>query len=408
MKTKIIFLVILMLAFFGCQKDSSVIELQNEKVLKNFPERPTLNVGEKTDLLKLKSATIVSDMNTLTAEDLVNALVAPGPSAPIVSNVVYSGAAGAAGTFDADDVFGLGSGIVLSSGNIQYIQGPNVSDAAGANNGLPGDADLDGLIPGYSTHDATILEFDFECDYLQYISFQYVFASDEYNEYVGSSFNDVFGFFVNGVNIALIPETTIPVAVNNLNCGNPYGSADNYCALFNNNDLNDGGGSLDTEADGFTVVLTATTPVNPGLNHIKLAIADAGDWILDSHVLIKGESFVCAPPVLPVLFDVIPDPLNRENKGVTPMVIFGAADFDVNLINVETLLIEGIAPVRWQFTDVNYDGFMDLTLKFNTPELMTITTIADAEVGDEVVVTITGELSDGTPIVGEDVVRIVK
>ena len=92
------------------------------------------------------------------------------------------------------------------------------------------------------------------------------------------------------MNIAVIPETTIPVTINNLNCGNPYLSDDKYCSLFNNNE---GLTDFDTEMDGFTVVLTATTAVNPGLNHIKLAIADAGDSSLDSNVLIKGESFVC-------------------------------------------------------------------------------------------------------------------
>jgi LPXTG-motif cell wall-anchored protein len=53
--------------------------------------------------------------------------------------------------------------------------------------------------------------------------------------------------------------------------------------------------------DGMTVVLWATAQVNPGVNHIKLAIADAGDYVLDSDVFIKGESFVCAPPLIPTL-----------------------------------------------------------------------------------------------------------
>ena len=60
------------------------------------------------------------------------------------------------------------------------------------------------LIPGYSINDATVLEFDF-IPKNDVISFEYVFASDEYNEYVGSSYNDVFGFFGNGKNMASIP-----------------------------------------------------------------------------------------------------------------------------------------------------------------------------------------------------------
>ena len=65
---------------------------------------------------------------------------------------------------------------------------------------------------GYSTYDATTLEFDFVAP-TDVISFQYVFASDEYNEWVNSSFNDAFGFFLDGVNIAKIPGTDINVAM---------------------------------------------------------------------------------------------------------------------------------------------------------------------------------------------------
>lgn len=60
---------------------------------------------------------------------------------------------------------------------------------------------LNALIPGYTTNDATILSFDFQSNG-DAAYFNYIFGSDEYNEYVGSTFNDVFGFFFNGVNVA--------------------------------------------------------------------------------------------------------------------------------------------------------------------------------------------------------------
>jgi hypothetical protein len=181
--------------------------------------------------------------------------------------------------------------------------GPNIADDLSFNNGYPGDADLDGLIPGYQTFDATILEFDFTCLQPTVISFQYVFASEEYNEYVASEFNDVFGFFLNGTNIALVPADCsspgIPVAINNVNCENPYNPPNGpNCGCYRNNDLSDGGGSVNTEMDGLTQVFYASAQIVPGTNHIKLAIADAGDWVLDSNVMISCQSFVCeAPPV---------------------------------------------------------------------------------------------------------------
>ena len=74
------------------------------------------------------------------------------------------------------------------------VIGHNTSDGITANNSLPGDVDLNTLIPGYNTFDGTILEFDFIPQSNDVISFQYVFTSDEYNEYTNTSFNDVFGY----------------------------------------------------------------------------------------------------------------------------------------------------------------------------------------------------------------------
>lgn len=414
MKTKTIIILMVLLAFSACQQDQTQLEEFDQKITRIYPDRPDLQPGEFTEMTKLKSASITSDLTSMTPEQLVGYLIAPGPDAPVVSNVTYTGALTAAGTFsDETDVFGFTSGIVLSSGHINYIQGPNTMDDASQSYGNPGDADLEALIPGYITHDAAILEFDFECEYLQYISFQYVFASEEYNEYVGSPYNDVFGFFVNGVNIALIPETTTPVSVNNLNCGNPYGTGDAYCSLFKNNDLSDGGGTYDTESDGFTVILTATTAINPGVNHIKLAIADAGDYVLDSHVLIKAESFVCAPPILPVFIDIKPDgepnAVNCDNpNSLITIAILSTTEFDATMVNHETVTFQGAAEHHFSkatglmmrhVEDVDLDGDLDLVFHF----LLSETDLDCLSTEGRLI----GELFNGTPIEGVDELMMV-
>ncbi|MGG1676646.1 choice-of-anchor L domain-containing protein [Neobacillus sp. NRS-1170] len=223
---------------------------------------------------------------SLTPEQLVQNLLGGGVT---VQNVSFNGAATATGTFTGGDgIIGFNDGIILSSGNISNVIGPNNFDGITADNGTPGDTDLNSLIPGYSTQDATVLEFDFIPNN-DIISFEYVFSSDEYNEYVNSVYNDVFGFFINGVNAALIPGTTIPVSINNVNGGS-------HSEFYLNNDLTDGGGSINTEMDGLTKVLFVEVPVNKGVvNHIKMAIADAGDRILDSNVFIKAGSFKDEP-----------------------------------------------------------------------------------------------------------------
>lgn len=216
-----------------------------------------------------------------------------GTSEIQISNVKLQGSNVSAGFFTGGlDIIGFDTGIILSSGDINKVLGPNISDAITGVNYLPGDADLNSLIPGYTTYDSTVLEFDFVAT-SDVISFQYVFSSDEYNEWVNSPFNDVFGFFLDGKNVATLPGTEIAVSINNVNNGNPIGSNVSNPQFYINNDLSDGGGDVYTEMDGLTVVLTVQTSVVPGqTHHMKFAVADAGDYILDSNVFLRAESFV--------------------------------------------------------------------------------------------------------------------
>lgn len=244
---------------------------------------------------------------TLTPTQLAQSLVGTGVS---ISNVTFTGGAGSTGSFTFADstVIGFGQGIVLSSGSAADVVGPNLSDWTSTTFPVqpsdpwgPGDADLTAL-SGYPTYDAAVLEFDFTPNANQ-VTFQYAFASDEYPEWVNTAFNDVFAFYVNGVNYATVHtiagDTTspsVPVAVNNINHGNAL-YPDFVPArpdLFRENYFNPSGPSLlDLEQDGITTVLTFQAPVTPGVtNHMKLAIADASDGIYDSAVFIQAGSIV--------------------------------------------------------------------------------------------------------------------
>ena len=133
----------------------------------------------------------VNDLNTVTVNQLIKELLEPGIE---VSNVHFSGVQRSAGIFNGGTgIIGFESGIILSSGAIQNVIGPNVNDSISYTFSPAGDQDLNSLIPGYSTKDVTYLEFDF-IPTSDHLSFQYVFASDEYNEYANSNYNDVFGF----------------------------------------------------------------------------------------------------------------------------------------------------------------------------------------------------------------------
>jgi hypothetical protein len=96
---------------------------------------------------------------------------------------------------------------------------------------------------------------------------------------------------------AVCSSPGIPVAINNVDCLDPYDPPNGpNCDCYRNNALPEGGGAIDTEMDGLTQVFYATAQIQPGTNHLKLAIADCGDGIYDSNVMIACQSFTCSAP----------------------------------------------------------------------------------------------------------------
>ncbi len=222
----------------------------------------------------------VSDMtNGVTSADLVNSILGGGVT---ISNIVYTGAPIASGTFTGGINAGISidQGIILSSGGAALATGPNTSDGMTSDNLLPGDADLDLILGEGSSYDATVLEFDFVPTTLNF-QFTFVMGSEEYEEYI--DYHDIFAFYLNGVNIALLPGTTTPIDIGTINqtINQPY-YVSNYPSP----------GIYDIECDGFTIPISLTATVLPNqINHIKLAVADAYDPILDTWIFINGGSF---------------------------------------------------------------------------------------------------------------------
>jgi len=240
----------------------------------------------------LANSQVLQVTSDITPEEMVEILIGSGLN---YDNVVFTGADTSRGSFwGGPGNIGVSNGIILTSGDVDLAPGPNLYSGAGAANMTPGDADLEMLSGGGPSYDACVLEFDF-VPFYEYVWFQFVFASEEYPEFVGSAFNDVFGFFISGPgitgpysnnskNIALIPNTEIPVSINNVN-------QDINSQYFVINDSNF------IQYDGFTTVLTAESEVVPmETYHIKLAIGDISDFIFDSGVLLQASSF-CSGPV---------------------------------------------------------------------------------------------------------------
>ena len=261
-------------------------------------------------ILAMGVGTAATNAVTVSSSNNANALADAilGSGITRVGNATLVSGSTSAGTFagGASSGIGINSGILLTSGSVNNAPGPNNNDGASATASGSGDADLN-LLVGGNTTDSTSLSFTFTSAGGD-LFFNYVFASEEYNEYVNSQYNDVFGFFLDGVNIALIPLTTTPVAINNVNSGV-------NSAFYNDNDPSNGTPTpYNLQYDGFTTVFQAKALGLAAGNHtIKLAISDRGDSILDSGVFIQGGSFSDTP--LPPTGDV-PD-------GGSTLALFG-------------------------------------------------------------------------------------
>ena len=167
---------------------------------------------------------------------------------------------------------------VLSTGNTAEAVGDPATFASTSLGG-PGDADLNAL-SGRQTYDAVAYSVTL-IPTGSTLHVRYVFASEEYPEYVGSSFNDVMAVFVNGANCALVPGTTDPVSINTVNAGmNSAYYVDNTT----------GASGYGTTMDGLTTPLECQVPVQIGQpTTVKITVADASDQIYDSAVALLDQ-----------------------------------------------------------------------------------------------------------------------
>lgn len=276
-------------------------------------------------------------------------------------------ASGAMGTFTAvGSDLGLEKGLVLTSGNAGQIGGPGTFFSS-LGNGMPGDDDLDYLSTingnGSASQDACIIELDVFAA-TDELTFEYVFGSEEYPEFVNSTFNDIFTFLISGpgivgdvnianqLNIATLPDGTF-VQINSVN------GAANWEYYRNNEEgtsvVYDG---LTSDFLGVKKSMTARADVEPcNTYHLKIAIADRGDSAFDSGVFlseIKGGT-----PSLGVTYNsgidylveectIIPDELfiglslEQDDTVTYNVVVTGTAtpgvDYEVDLPNTITFV----------------------------------------------------------------------
>jgi len=258
----------------------------------------------------------------VTPEEMVECIIGEGI---VYENVTYQGFEYACGIFSNGDSLGFDNGVILTTGHANVIPGPNNSFNSGLNNGMGGNLWLNNISLSGTTYDASVLEFDFypESDTLK---IKYVFGSEEYNEWVNSSFNDVFGISISGPNpmggdyynelLTVLSDSSITqVSINNVNNGYapywliPTGPCEN-CEYYRDNT-----NGIYLQYDGLTEVLTAIISVVPCEQyHIRFGVADENDHEYDSGLFIEENSIAC--PVVEV--ETILDP-----PGLVPNMVEG-------------------------------------------------------------------------------------
>ena len=189
------------------------------------------------------------------------------------------------------------SGLVLTTGNVSVAAGPN--DSGGKSIPVTNpyyENDLQPLLqPGQSVNSSASLEFDFVA-MADTFEFNYIFGSEEYLEWVGYSYNDVFAFFLTGLdpvtynettkNVAIVPGTiNTPVSINNVN-------STSHSQYYINNPDNIYNPVPGVQYDGYTTALKACAPIlGCQIYHMKLAIANVSDPAFDSGVFLEESSF---------------------------------------------------------------------------------------------------------------------
>lgn len=302
---------------------------------------------------------------TMTPEELVqDILLGEGIT---VSNVTFNGQAGnilnnQVGLYEGPSSFiDFDEGLVMASGDVILAEG-GFGDPVDPN--ITGDPDLFALAnesgTNFSVNNCAILEFDF-VPAGDSLSIRFVFASIEYPGYTCSSFNDPFGFFISGpgldtgpytggaFNIATIPGSDTPIAVNTINGGAPTGGGNvQNCLDANPNFVEDSQYFVDNNPEqpgdiqfpGMTVTLVAEAAVECGETyHIKLAIADVSDGALDSGVFLEKGGFT-SNAVVDVIVDPLFDGLELEEGSFDAGLIAGCTDAQFCLYRQDTTGID--------------------------------------------------------------------
>lgn len=237
----------------------------------------------------------VDDIN-YTIEELVRDVLVDSNCAETSNYTSFTGTSqnvNGIGYFNANKTdFPYKEGIILSTGRVTDAIGPNIGINDSGDEEWPGDNELRAITNTSNLFNATSIQFDF-VPLTNNMSFNFLFASEEYQENYQCIYSDVFAFILtdsNGIstNLAIIPNTDLPVRATTIRPGVAGQCAAQNLSFFDR--INDSGSAISFH--GQTKSLKAESLVNPGEKYsIKLVISDNQDSQVDSAVFLEAGSF---------------------------------------------------------------------------------------------------------------------
>jgi GEVED domain len=195
---------------------------------------------------------------------------------------------------------GIDTGVALVTGDAATAIGPNNNGGLSSGLNIIRNDPQIATLKTSNAYDTASITFDV-IPYGNFLSVKFVFASEEYNEYVCSQYDDAVGIFVKtgagayqniakvGANNLTITQVNIGTVGSAGSLSNPNGCNLSNSTFFTNNPPN----SPNLQYDGFTVPLESQIAVIPNTTYtIKIVVADIGDNGWDSAVFVdKISSF---------------------------------------------------------------------------------------------------------------------
>ena len=242
---------------------------------------------------------IVVDTTTYSIPNLVKEVLTPN-SCTNETNFQYSSKQSIGMFTSANPNFPISQGVIIRNGLAKYSQGQYSGQNLSSQINTNGDSYLQNIsnTSGQTTGitDVAFLQYDF-VPISSTFSFDFLFASNEYGEYQ-CGFSDVFAFVLTNLttgistNLAVIPNTSIPVSVKNIR-DSAYNTSclsqnTSFFASYNVNNPSESAINM----RGQTVLMTAFSEVIPNQNYqIRMVIGDYNDSNFDSAVLISSGNF---------------------------------------------------------------------------------------------------------------------